>query len=177
MPPRPLHPLCGQCDVRQSKGNCTFHQGPSTPVHGYRLYSNNPGFIMKTIFLQSVAFTIARIWYHCRHSRRCSGGKRRARKGRLDFRFAFARRLEIVFVTTATPTSAFIVEQVTVGSTNACHTILRSSLLVVFLVAPDPVFCAWVPSRVHSSQHFLRHTTNDLPGQPHGALTSLQFSC
>ncbi|GFV87734.1 uncharacterized protein TNCV_780161 [Trichonephila clavipes] len=33
--------------------------------------------------------------------------------------------------------------------------ILRSSLLVVFLVAPDPVFCTWVPSRVHCSQQFL----------------------
>ncbi|GFU94529.1 transposable element Tc1 transposase [Trichonephila clavipes] len=42
------------------------------------------------------------------------------------------------------------------GSTSACHTILRSSsLFVVFLVAPDPVFCAWVPSRVHSTQQFL----------------------
>ncbi|GFV59643.1 hypothetical protein TNCV_1907151 [Trichonephila clavipes] len=29
------------------------------------------------------------------------------------------------------------------------------SLLVVFLVAPDPVFRAWVPSRVHCSQQFL----------------------
>ncbi|GFV07813.1 uncharacterized protein TNCV_305611 [Trichonephila clavipes] len=33
--------------------------------------------------------------------------------------------------------------------------ILRSSLLVVFLVAPDPVFCAWVPSRVPCYQQFL----------------------
>ncbi|GFT89872.1 uncharacterized protein TNCV_1666001 [Trichonephila clavipes] len=32
--------------------------------------------------------------------------------------------------------------------------ILRSSPLV-FLVAPDPVFRAWVPSRVHCSQEFL----------------------
>ncbi|GFX53440.1 uncharacterized protein TNCV_4652301 [Trichonephila clavipes] len=53
------------------------------------------------------------------------------------------------------PTSAHIVERVTVGSTSACRTILRSSLLVVFLVAPDPVFRAWVPSRVHCSQQFL----------------------
>ncbi|GFX61927.1 uncharacterized protein TNCV_3777381 [Trichonephila clavipes] len=53
------------------------------------------------------------------------------------------------------PTSARIVERVTVGSTSACRTILRSSLLVVFLVAPDPVFRAWVPSRVHCSQQFL----------------------
>ncbi|GFS71312.1 hypothetical protein TNCV_5050571 [Trichonephila clavipes] len=40
--------------------------------------------------------------------------------------------------------SARIVERVTVGSTRACHTILLSSLLVVFLVAPDPVFRAWI---------------------------------
>ncbi|GFU58254.1 uncharacterized protein TNCV_2886421 [Trichonephila clavipes] len=53
------------------------------------------------------------------------------------------------------PTSARIVERVIVGSTSACRTILRSSLLVVFLVAPDPVFRAWVPSRVHCSQRFL----------------------
>ncbi|GFX38154.1 uncharacterized protein TNCV_3837531 [Trichonephila clavipes] len=33
--------------------------------------------------------------------------------------------------------------------------ILRSSLLVVFLFSPDPVFRAWVPSRVHCSQQFL----------------------
>ncbi|GFX08450.1 uncharacterized protein TNCV_3269391 [Trichonephila clavipes] len=51
--------------------------------------------------------------------------------------------------------SAHIVERVTVGSTSACRTILRSSLLVVFLIAPDPVFRAWVPSRVHCSQQFL----------------------
>ena len=136
-----------------------------------------PIFITKTTFRQSVAFLIARAWHHFRCSHRCSGGKGRAQKGRLDFRFPFPRRLEIVFVTTATSTSAFIVEQVTVGSTSACRTILRSSLLVVFLVAPDPVLRAWVVFRVHSSQHFLRHTKNDLPGQPHGALTSLQFSC
>ncbi|GFW96803.1 uncharacterized protein TNCV_2159391 [Trichonephila clavipes] len=86
---------------------------------------------------------------------RCSGVKGGARKGRLDLRFASARCLEIVCGTIATPTSARIVEQVTVGSKSACRTILRSSLLVVFLVAPDPVFRAWVPSRVHCSQQFL----------------------
>ncbi|GFU40322.1 uncharacterized protein TNCV_4255071 [Trichonephila clavipes] len=53
------------------------------------------------------------------------------------------------------PTSAHTVERVTVESTRACRTILRSSLLPVFLVAPDPVFRAWVPSRVHCSQQFL----------------------
>ncbi|GFW67078.1 uncharacterized protein TNCV_4030971 [Trichonephila clavipes] len=94
-------------------------------------------------------------WHHCRRSCRCSGVKKSARKGRLDLRFASARCLEIVCGTIATPTSARIVERVTVGSTSACPTILRSSLLVVFLVAPDPVFRAWVPSRVHCSQQFL----------------------
>ncbi|GFT61378.1 hypothetical protein TNCV_1953021 [Trichonephila clavipes] len=44
--------------------------------------------------------------------------------------------------TIVTPTSARFVERVTVGSTSASRTILRSSLLVVFLVAPDPVFRA-----------------------------------
>ena len=132
---------------------------------------------LKTIFRQSVALHIARAWHHCRRNRRCSSGKGKARKGCLDFIFAFARRLEIVFVITASPTCAFIVEQVTVGSTSACRTILRSSHLVVFLVAPDPVLRMWVPARIHSSQHFLQHTMNDLPGQPHGELTSLQFSC
>ncbi|GFT39988.1 uncharacterized protein TNCV_12311 [Trichonephila clavipes] len=55
----------------------------------------------------------------------------------------------------ATPTYARIVERVTVGTTSDCHTILRSSLLVAFLVAPDPVFRTWVPYRVHCSQQFL----------------------
>ncbi|GFS86381.1 uncharacterized protein TNCV_1681301 [Trichonephila clavipes] len=61
----------------------------------------------------------------------------------------------MVCVTIATPASARIVERVTVGSTSACRTILRSSLLVVFLVAPDPIFHAWIPSLVHCSQQFL----------------------
>ncbi|GFW39636.1 uncharacterized protein TNCV_3188071 [Trichonephila clavipes] len=50
---------------------------------------------------------------------------------------------------------ARIIERVTVGSTSACRTILQSSLLVVFLVIPNPVFCSWVTSRVHCSQQFL----------------------
>ncbi|GFW56891.1 uncharacterized protein TNCV_161211 [Trichonephila clavipes] len=87
-------------------------------------------------------------WHHCRRSCRCSGVKGSARKKRLDLRFASAKCLEIVWETIATPTSARIVERVTVGSTSACRTILRSCLLGVFLVAPDPVFRAWVPSRV-----------------------------
>ncbi|GFV86150.1 uncharacterized protein TNCV_671471 [Trichonephila clavipes] len=63
--------------------------------------------------------------------------------------------LEIVCGTIATPTSARIVGRVTVRSTSACHAILQSSLLVVFLVAPDSVFRAWVPYCAHCSQQFL----------------------
>ncbi|GFY50616.1 uncharacterized protein TNIN_267471 [Trichonephila inaurata madagascariensis] len=76
-------------------------------------------------------------------------------KGGLGLRFTSARCLEIVCGTIATPTSARIVERVTLGSTSACRTILLSSLLMISLVAPDPVFRAWVPSRVHCSQQFL----------------------
>ncbi|GFW58621.1 uncharacterized protein TNCV_1579531 [Trichonephila clavipes] len=71
-----------------------------------------------------------------------------ARKGNLDLIFASARCLEYVCGTIAMLTSARIVERVIVGSTSACRTILRSSLLVVFLVAPDTVF--------HCSQQFLK---------------------
>ncbi|GFT61222.1 uncharacterized protein TNCV_1613761 [Trichonephila clavipes] len=116
--------------------------------------TNRDSSLNKT-FCQSVTFHIDLAWYHCRRSCRCSGVKVSARKRRLDLRFASVRCLEIVCGTIATPTSARIVQRVTVGSTNACRTILRSSLLVVFLVAPDPVFRAWVPSRVHCSQQFL----------------------
>ncbi|GFX75149.1 uncharacterized protein TNCV_3170761 [Trichonephila clavipes] len=116
--------------------------------------TNRDSSLNKT-FCQSVTFHIDLAWHHCRRSCRCSGVKGSARKGRLDLRFASARCLEIVCGTIATPTSALIVERVTEGSTSACSTILQSSLLVVFLVAPDPVFRAWVPSRVHCSQQFL----------------------
>ncbi|GFX72989.1 uncharacterized protein TNCV_2814291 [Trichonephila clavipes] len=71
--------------------------------------------------------------------------------------------LEIVFETIAKPTSARIVERVTVGSTSACRMILRSYLLLVFLVAPDLVFRAWIPSRVHCSQQFLTAHTEQSP--------------
>ncbi|GFV34612.1 uncharacterized protein TNCV_1449181 [Trichonephila clavipes] len=94
-------------------------------------------------------------WHHYRRSCRCSGVKGSARKGRMDLIFASARCLEIVCGTIATPTSARIIERVNVGSTSACRTILPSSLLVVFLVTPDPVFRAWVPSRVHYAKQFL----------------------
>ncbi|GFY34284.1 uncharacterized protein TNCV_2505871 [Trichonephila clavipes] len=99
---------------------------------------------LNTTFCQPVTFYIDLSWHHCRRSCRCSGVKGSARKGRLDLRFASARCLEIVCGTIATPTFARIIERVNVGSTSACRTILRSSLLVVFLVAQDPVFRAWV---------------------------------
>ncbi|GFS90117.1 uncharacterized protein TNCV_507911 [Trichonephila clavipes] len=98
---------------------------------------------LNTTFCQSVTFHIDLAWYHCRRSCRCSGVKGSALKGRLDLRFASARCLEIVCGTIATATSAHIVERVTVGSTSAFRRILRSSLLVVFLVAPDPVSRQW----------------------------------
>ncbi|GFT58246.1 uncharacterized protein TNCV_1292031 [Trichonephila clavipes] len=110
---------------------------------------------LNTTFCQSVTFHIDLAWHHCRRSCRCSGVKGSARKGRLDLRFASARCLEIVCGAISTPTSARIVQRITVGSTSACRMILRSYLLVVFLVAPDPIFRAWVPSRVHCSQQFL----------------------
>ncbi|GFV41134.1 uncharacterized protein TNCV_2667251 [Trichonephila clavipes] len=103
---------------------------------------------LNTTFCQSVTFHIDLAWHHCRRSCRYSGVKGSARKGRLDLRFASARYLEIVCGTISTPTSARIIERVTVGSTSACHTILQSSLLVVLLFTPDPAFRAWVPSRV-----------------------------
>ncbi|GFV49056.1 uncharacterized protein TNCV_5065401 [Trichonephila clavipes] len=134
-----------------------YHQrnGASTPVHGYHLPQNNPGFIIKHNLLPICDIHIDLAWHHCRRSCRCSGVKGSARKGRLDLRFDFATCLEIVCGTIATPTSARIVGRANVGSTSACHTILRSSLLVIFLVASDPVFRAWLPSRVHCSQQFL----------------------
>ncbi|GFU46381.1 uncharacterized protein TNCV_3822421 [Trichonephila clavipes] len=110
---------------------------------------------LNTTFYQSVTFHIDLAWHHCRRSCRCFGVKGSARKGHLDLRFASARCLEIVCGTIATPTSTRIVERVTVRSTSACRTILRSSLLVVVLVAPDPVFRTWVHSRVYCSQQFL----------------------
>ncbi|GFT56169.1 15-hydroxyprostaglandin dehydrogenase [Trichonephila clavipes] len=41
--PRPLHQLCGQCDVEQCGENCTAHQVASTPVHGYHLSPKQAG--------------------------------------------------------------------------------------------------------------------------------------
>ncbi|GFV16123.1 uncharacterized protein TNCV_3378871 [Trichonephila clavipes] len=155
MAPRQLHQLCGQCDVEQCGRIVPLTR---TPPHPYTIiicpqtYRDSS---LSTTFCQSVTFHIDLAWHHCRRSCRCSGVKGSARKGRLDLRFASARCLEIVCGTIATPTSARIVERVTVGSTSACRTFLQSSLVVVFLVTPDPVFRAWAPSRNHCSQQFL----------------------
>ncbi|GFW84814.1 uncharacterized protein TNCV_681021 [Trichonephila clavipes] len=153
--PRPLRQLCGQCDVEQSGGIVPLTRVPPHPYTVISVPKTNRDSSLNTTFCQSGAFHIDMAWHHCRRICRCSGVKGRAWKGRLDSRFASARYLEIVCGTIATTTSARIVERVTVGSTSACHTMLRSSLLVVFLVAPDPVFRAWVHSRVHCSQQFL----------------------
>ncbi|GFX36953.1 uncharacterized protein TNCV_1174551 [Trichonephila clavipes] len=155
-PPKPLHQLCGQCDVEQCRGE--LYRSPGhlhTRTQLSSVPKTNRDSSLNTTFSQSVIFHIDLAWYHCRRSYRCSGVKGSARKGRLDVRLASARCLEIVCGTIAVPTSARIVERVTVGSTNACHTILRSSLLVVFLVTPNSVFRTWVPSRVHCFQQFL----------------------
>ncbi|GFX54940.1 hypothetical protein TNCV_3318571 [Trichonephila clavipes] len=50
--------------------------------------------------------------HHCRRSRRCSGVKGNAWKGRLVLRLSSARCLEIVRGTFITPTSARIIERV-----------------------------------------------------------------
>ncbi|PRD18115.1 UNVERIFIED_CONTAM: hypothetical protein NCL1_61901 [Trichonephila clavipes] len=135
-----------------------MYHSPGRPHTRTRLSSvpktNQYSSLNKT-FCQSVTFHINLPWHHCRRSCRCSGDKESSRKGRLDSRFASARCLEIVCGTIATPTPVRIAERVTVGSTSACRPILRSSLLVVFLLTPDSVFRAWVTSRVHCSQQFL----------------------
>ncbi|GFW70820.1 uncharacterized protein TNCV_4148681 [Trichonephila clavipes] len=122
MAPRPLHQMCGQCDVAHFGGNCTAHQGASKLVHGYHLSPKKPS-SLNTTFCQSVTFHIDLAWQHCRRSCQCSGVKGSARKGCLDLRFASARCLEIVCGTISTPTSARIVERVTVGSTSACRSL------------------------------------------------------
>ncbi|GFX54155.1 uncharacterized protein TNCV_2337911 [Trichonephila clavipes] len=135
-----------------------MYRSPWRPHTRTRLSSvpkTNRDSSLNTAFCQYVTFHIDLAWHHYRRSCRCSGVKGSARKGRLDLRFASERCLEIVCGTIATPSFARIVERVTVGSTRACRMILRSSLLVVFLITPDPVFRAWVPSRVHCSQQFL----------------------
>ncbi|GFV21747.1 transposable element Tc3 transposase [Trichonephila clavipes] len=153
--PRPLQELCGQSDVEQCGGILPLTRAPPHPYTVIICPQNKWDSSVNTTFCQSVTFNINLAWHHCRRSCRCSGVKGSARKGCLDLRFASAMCLEIVCGTIATPTSARIVERVTVGSTSARRTILRSSYLVVFLVTPDPVFRAWVPSLVHCCQQFL----------------------
>ncbi|GFX60963.1 uncharacterized protein TNCV_1897231 [Trichonephila clavipes] len=124
-PPRPLHQLCGQCDVKQCGGE--FNRSPGRLHTRTRLSSvpkTNRDSSLNTTFCQSVTFHIDLAWHHCKRSCQCSGVKGSARKGRLDLRFASARCLEIVCGAIATPTSARIVERVTVGSTSDCRTIL-----------------------------------------------------
>ncbi|GFS59604.1 uncharacterized protein TNCV_2581191 [Trichonephila clavipes] len=129
--------------------------GPPNRTQLSSVPKTNRDLSLNTTFCQSGTFHIDLAWHHCRRSCRCPFVKGSARKGHLDLRFASARCLEIVCGTIATPTSARIVQRVTVGSTSACRTFLRSSLLVVFLVAQDPVFLSWVPSSVHCTQQFL----------------------
>ncbi|GFT71032.1 uncharacterized protein TNCV_1247641 [Trichonephila clavipes] len=140
--PRPLHQLCGQCDVEQCGGNRTAHNRISTAVGGYHLSPKQKDSSLNTTFCQSVSFHIDLAWHQCRRSCRCPGVKGSAGNRRLHLRFASARCLEIFCGTTATPTSARIVERVTVGSTSACRTIFRFSLLVVFPINQDSVFRA-----------------------------------
>ncbi|GFY05007.1 uncharacterized protein TNCV_561391 [Trichonephila clavipes] len=90
-------------------------------------------------------------WHHCRRSCRCSGVKGSARKGPLDFKICFCKVSKYCLWNNCYTYVCSYRERVTVGCTKACRTILRSSLLVVFLVAPDPVFLSWVPSRVNSN--------------------------
>ncbi|GFW20659.1 uncharacterized protein TNCV_1048821 [Trichonephila clavipes] len=113
-PPRPLHQLCGQCDVEQCGGIVPPSRVPPHPTRLSSVPKTNRDSSLNTTFCQSVTFHIDLAWHHCRHSCRCSGFKGSARKGRLDLRFASARCLEIVCGTIATPTSARIVERVTV---------------------------------------------------------------
>ncbi|GFV70874.1 uncharacterized protein TNCV_3626401 [Trichonephila clavipes] len=84
----------------------------------------NRDFSLNTTFCESVTFRIDLAWHHFRCSYRCSGVKGSARKGRLDLRFTSTRCLEFVCGTISTPTSARIVQRLTVGSTSACRTIL-----------------------------------------------------
>ncbi|GFV73877.1 uncharacterized protein TNCV_2625801 [Trichonephila clavipes] len=86
--PRPLHQLCGQCDVEQCEGIVPLTRASLHPYTVIICSKNKPGFFTKHNLIQSVTFHIDLAWHHCRRSCRCSGVKGSARKGRLDFRFA-----------------------------------------------------------------------------------------
>ncbi|GFX34915.1 uncharacterized protein TNCV_2328551 [Trichonephila clavipes] len=123
-PPRPLHQLCGQCEVEQCGGMYRSPEHLHTRTRLSSVPKTNRDSSLITTFCQSVSFHIEMVWHHCRRSCRCSGVKGSARNGRLDLRFASAWGLEIVCGTIATSTSAGIVERVTVVSTSACRTFL-----------------------------------------------------
>ncbi|GFS65119.1 uncharacterized protein TNCV_204281 [Trichonephila clavipes] len=146
------------------------------PAHPYTVIiypQTKPGFITKHNLCQSVTFHIDLAWNPCRCSCRCSGVKGSARKGRLDLKFASARGLEIVCGTVARPTSARIVERVTVGP----------QVLATRSFDPLSTWSSWWFQARFSARgyllvstvpnNFLRHTPNDPPGQQHGASTSL----
>ncbi|GFV76626.1 uncharacterized protein TNCV_4728461 [Trichonephila clavipes] len=126
-PPRPLHQLCGQCDVNRVG---ELYRSPGRLHIRTRLLSvpqTNRDSSRNTTICQSVTFHIDLAWHHCSRSCRFSGVKRSARKELQDLRFASARCLKTVCRTIATPTSARFIERVTVGSTSPCRTILRYS--------------------------------------------------
>ncbi|GFU64040.1 uncharacterized protein TNCV_4677451 [Trichonephila clavipes] len=67
-PPRPLHQLCGQCDVEQWG---ELNRSPGCLHTRTRLTSNpktNRDSSLNTTFCQSVTFHIDLAWHHCRPS-------------------------------------------------------------------------------------------------------------
>ncbi|GFV10408.1 hypothetical protein TNCV_1950591 [Trichonephila clavipes] len=65
MAPRPLHQLCGQCDVEQCGGIVPHTRVPPHPYTVIICPQNKPGFITKHNLLQSVTFHIDLAWHHC----------------------------------------------------------------------------------------------------------------
>ncbi|GFU28659.1 uncharacterized protein TNCV_468541 [Trichonephila clavipes] len=107
-PPRPLHQLCGQCDVEQCGGE--LYRSPMRLHTRTRLLSvpkTNRDSSINTTFCQSVTSTLIWLGTTVDAFADVTGS---ARKGRLDLRFASARGLESVCGTIATPTSARTVE-------------------------------------------------------------------
>ncbi|GFV74735.1 uncharacterized protein TNCV_1039731 [Trichonephila clavipes] len=162
--PQTITPAVRQCDVEQCGGIVPLTRASPHPYRVIICPQNQPDSLLNTTFCQSVTFHIDLAWHHCRRSSRCSSVKGSARKGRLNLRFVSARCLEIVCGTIATPTSTRIVERVAVWSTSAFHTILQSSLLVVFLVAPDPVFsvpsCPMLPTTSNDTLRMIHLASN-----------------